>query len=62
MEAAALLFTRATDLEEGISELVHGLSERDLHELMTLLGWYAYLRWGNPTGEQPWGSGQKGTG
>lgn len=51
IEAAALLFTRAADLEEGIMELTRTLTDRDLHELMAMLGWYAYLRWGNPTGK-----------
>ena len=37
-------------MEEGIGELTTTLTERELHELMGLLGWYAYLRWGNPTG------------
>ncbi len=37
-------------LQEGIMELTCALTDRDLYELMVLLGWYAYLRWNNPTG------------
>ncbi|KAG2497889.1 hypothetical protein HYH03_004155 [Edaphochlamys debaryana] len=49
--AAALLFTRAADLDDNITAISEALqadtSQNSLHDV---LGWYSYTRFSNPTG------------
>ena len=62
VNAAAILFTRAADLEKNVdlltSSFVDSQNDRDLMALMDLLGWYSYVRYSNPTG----GGGAQGRG
>ncbi|KAG1666022.1 hypothetical protein FOA52_010932 [Chlamydomonas sp. UWO 241] len=50
VEAAATLFTRASDLEDNLDQLTFAMQERDMRSLHDKLGWYSYLRFCNPTG------------
>ncbi len=50
VRSAALLFTRAADLEESVEAMTSVMQERDIHALQQQLGWYSYCRFSNPTG------------
>mmetsp|Transcript_24719 Transcript_24719/g.67372 ORF Transcript_24719/g.67372 Transcript_24719/m.67372 type:complete len:971 (-) Transcript_24719:3284-6196(-) len=50
VRAAALLFTRAADLEENLDALTSALQDYDVLSLQQMLGWFSYCRFSNPTG------------
>ncbi|KAF5838018.1 hypothetical protein DUNSADRAFT_3505 [Dunaliella salina] len=49
VRAAALLFTRAADLEENLDALTSALQDYDVLSLQQMLGWFSYCRFSNPT-------------
>lgn len=48
--AAAILFTRASDAEEKLPDLLQPLSDRDANGWKEAMGWYSYHRFSNATG------------
>jgi len=50
VNAAAMLFCRCVDLEDGLLRILEALSPRDRHFFEVTLGWNVLFRGSNPTG------------